>query len=96
MTDKTEITYNKRGFAHFGDPITCTYGTTARFQESSAALYPRLWMFIEGGKELNDEGKKLALHLDVQQVLAIRDQLNAYLEFLPTRWPGHPELENLE
>jgi len=91
-----------RGFINF-DHFTDSYGATVTVRESSAALAPHVWVFVEGGTTAAEpgtpgipEGRKNdgSAHLNVEQATRLRDALDAFIrergadpEF-PATWAG--------
>lgn len=63
-----------------GDAIHTTYGHTIAVRDSSSASGPCLWLDIEGG----DPGTRP--HLDLDDVLELRERLDQFLRDIPGRW----------
>lgn len=86
-----KITKTNRGFHKYGTPVRCTYGSTVRVYESSAATGPRVWLNIVCDPTvLRDQpaGEGTA-HLNQKQARAIVARLQAWLDEIPVRW-GKP------
>lgn len=79
-----EITLNGRGFEKYGDNVTGDYGELIRVCESSAARGPHCWLEIESPME--KYGGMAAAHLTLDQAIAIRDRLSAFIDHAPKRW----------
>lgn len=78
-----EVTYSERGFAQY-EPMVCSYGTTVRLAESSAAFVDRLWLFLDGltgpGQANHDSAPgESAAHLTYENAVQLRDQLSAWI-----------------
>lgn len=83
-----EITETDRGFHLYGDPVTTTCGHEVHVYESSAAKGPHCWLTIDP----SETTRGTAAHLNVEQAIAIRDRLDAFIAEVPERW-SHPETE---
>jgi hypothetical protein len=70
-----------RGFKEFGQ-VTCSYGSTIRVKESSAAMSPRVWLFVDEDPSImtKPELGKVAAHLTFQQVRKLIRALEDSLE----------------
>lgn len=85
---KEEVT--DRGFSHL-DPVDTTYGATVRIYESSAASGPHIWMNCEQPPPpypgaLEQELGEVALHLNLDQAISIRDRLDYLIEKARREW----------
>lgn len=86
-----EITENQRGFHQYGEPVVCTYGSTIRVYESSAAMGPHVWLNVKcDGVSLHDqpEGEGTA-HLNEEQARELIARLQAWVDEIPERWEFH-------
>ena len=86
MTD-IQITETDRGFHLYGDPVRTRYGHEVSVYESSAASGPHCWLKV--GPSENVEG--CTAHLNVEQAVAIRDRLSAFIDEVPQRWSSAEE-----
>ena len=89
-----EKTYTERGFAKYGDPLTCSYGKSIRVYESSSAEGSFCWLSLKGDTGLEDEkpeaeaygnewilrDKTIAAHMDVDTVKNLIAQLSEWVE----------------
>lgn len=67
-----------RGFKQ-GETITTSRGETVRVSESSAAMAPHIWLWVEVPKDStynNDEEVKAHAHLTLEEAESLRDQLD--------------------
>lgn len=82
------IVRGDRGFIGYGQPFDCTYGTSVETYESSSAEGPHLWLALRGGEALRARAVpgEAHAHLDEDQVRALRDRLQAFLDDIPSRW----------
>ena len=77
------MTYSERGFAQY-EPMVCSYGTTVRLAESSAAFVDRVWLFLDGltgpgqANHSSAPGESSA-HLTYENAVQLRDQLSAWI-----------------
>lgn len=73
----------ERGFATFL-ATTDTYGKRVDVQQSSAAMYDAVWVYVGEGND--------AAHLDESGAIAVRDALNAWLHSMdsPATWRPSP------
>lgn len=71
-----------RGFKESGE-VKCTYGSTARVKESSSAMSPKIWLFVEEDPAILREPKpgNAALHLDFKQARKLIGLLEDAMEF---------------
>jgi hypothetical protein len=70
-----------RGFITY-DEFNDSYGAEVVVRESSAALAPHVWVFIEGGCTEPQDGSEKnhgAAHLTVEQATQVRDALNEFI-----------------
>lgn len=74
-----EITETSRGLHIYGEPVVTSYGDVVSVYESSAASGPCCWLRIEQVSES-------AAHLNLEQAVAIRDRLDAFISEAPARW----------
>ena len=81
-------TITPRGFANY-DEFTDSYGAKVTVRESSAALEPHVWLFIEGGGTACKPGtpgipegrtNDGSAHLTVEQAACVRDALSAFID----------------
>lgn len=83
------IVRGDRGFIGYGQPFDCTYGTSVETYESSSAEGPHLWLALqETNLAANGKGVpgQAHAHLNEDQVRALRDRLQAFLDDVPSRW----------
>lgn len=84
-----DITPNARGFHRYGEPVETSYGHKVSVYESSAANGPHVWLNVS--KDFNRGPGDLpecdvAAHLSLDQAIAIRDRLTAFIDEVPERW----------
>jgi len=63
-----------------GEVIRTTYGHTIAVRDSSAASGPCIWLDVEGGE------LRTGPHLDLDDVLELRERLDQFLRAIPERW----------
>lgn len=83
-----KITKTQRGFHKYGSAVRCTYGTTIRVYESSAASGPHVWLnLVVDPNQLKDQpsGEGTA-HLNKRQARAVVARLQAWIDEIPSRW----------
>ncbi len=71
-----------RGFRR-GEPVPSEYGGHVRVFESSAAMWPSVWLAVECPVDLNDRNgpvKEAVAHLRIEHAVALRDQLTELVE----------------
>lgn len=84
-----ETITTSRGFHIYDEPVTTSYRHEVSVYESSSAEGPHCWLRIEkkecfgpGDLPVCDE----AAHLSLDQAIAIRDRLTAFIDEVPERW----------
>lgn len=83
---------NGRGFKQ-SEELICTYGTKVRVQESSAAMEPHIWIYMDQPHDINSaciamqtdqeytgEYSTASAHLTLEQAKEIRDALTHLIE----------------
>lgn len=73
MSDRTRT---ERGFVIY-DEIDTSYGHTVRVQESSAAMAPHCWLFVDDSPR---SPGTYSPHLTVEQAVRVRDALTAFID----------------
>jgi hypothetical protein len=80
---------NQRGFLLYGGhPIETAYGHKIRVQESSAALAPHVWLFIDESVRVDGHNP----HLNLEQAIRLRAALDQFIEGVPGRWEDGDQL----
>lgn len=84
VTVQPPVPASDRGFLTYaGGPIPTTRGTQITVRESSAALGPHVWLFVEEGDDP---------HLDLDQALALHAALGQFIDGVPERWEGGAQM----
>lgn len=88
-----DITENARGFHVYGEPVICTYGSTIRVYESSAASGPHVWLNVlcDGNILRHQPSGEGTAHLNEEQARALVARLQAWLDEIPSRWEANRE-----
>lgn len=84
-----DITTSPRGFEHYGEHVQTSYGHTVKVYESSSAVGPHCWLGVV--KDFRRSPADLpecdvAAHLSLEQAIAVRDRLTAFIESATERW----------
>lgn len=80
---------NDRGFHQYGAPVLTSYGEKVEVFESSIAKGPHCWLRVydDGDAKVSQHvGKSMSAHLSLDEAIAIRDRLSAFIDEVPTRW----------
>lgn len=85
------VEVTERGFHRYGNPITCTYGSTIKVYESSSAEGPHCWLRVQVDPRVltRQEYGEGTAHLNEEQARALIARLQFWLDEIPTRWEGH-------
>lgn len=71
------------GLRQYGQPVATDYGEKVEVYESSAVKGPHCWLriFDDGDSVIADHrGRSMTAHLAVEQAVAIRDRLAAFID----------------
>ena len=81
-----EITETNRGFHIYGDDVLTSYGHEVSVYESSSAEGPHVWLAVQRQESHGIPACAAAAHLSLEQAVAIRDRLTAFIDEVPQRW----------
>lgn len=81
-------TRSDRGFHQYGEPVKTSYGDMIEVYESSSAEGPHVWLGVDGTKSgiTTQQACDHVAHLSLEQAIAIRDRLTAFIDEVPARW----------